>query len=47
MNKKIYHIARIILGSIIVASGAGVLFNLMPIPEFATKSVNDFMQSFT
>lgn len=47
MNKKIYHIARIILGFIIVASGAGVLFNLMPIPEFATESANEFMQSFT
>ena len=45
MNKKVYHVLRIILGLIITASGAGVLFELMPMPAFSSNSANEFMKS--
>ena len=46
MNKKVYHALRIVLGLIIISSGAGVLFNLMPMPEFSSVPANEFMESF-
>ncbi|KAA0965946.1 DoxX family membrane protein [Sporosarcina sp. ANT_H38] len=45
MNKKVFHVLRVILGLIITASGAGVLFELMPMPTFSSTSANEFMKS--